>query len=209
MTTEKQNLRAIQAFEYIRNSVNNLRSSNDEVIDTKTLKEFINSIYDQISSEERTTPNLTPEQQRDYYNAQNQFTLAQYNHQYRRDWMIASIKASVDLAGIAIKSALLINGGATVAILAFLGNFLSKDAQKTVVLNALASPLGYFSLGVVTAAIGSGLAYCSQRSYLEEWNKAGICFNLLAVIFIVATYGAFIFGACDTYSIFKNPMPIP
>ena len=105
---------------------------------------------------------------------------------------------------MAIKSALLINGGASVAILAFLGSFLSKGEQKTAVLNALSGPLLFFGLGVLSGAFGAGLGYLCQRFHLGGRDKAGFRLNVAAIIMVFLSYPSFLFGLYKTYSIFKN-----
>lgn len=77
----------------------------------------------------------------------------------RHDAMLAERqKVAVESANVAIRALLLINGGAVVALLAFLGALESGDAEA-VSLNQFVSALRYFAYGVGFSAVTAALAY--------------------------------------------------
>jgi hypothetical protein len=80
-------------------------------------------------------------------------------------------EATIVGGNLALRMLLLINGGAAVALLSFMGG-LPKDQRQ-----AIASALAWFAWGVVAAASALGLAYATnfcvvgtQRS-LEHWYE--------------------------------------
>ena len=77
----------------------------------------------------------------------------------RNDVMLAERqKVAIESANVAIRAMLLINGGAVVALLAFLGTLESGNAEA-VSLNKFVSALRYFAYGVGFSAITAALAY--------------------------------------------------
>lgn len=66
--------------------------------------------------------------------------------------------ALINLSQNAFKTVILINGGAAVALLAFLGNIWAKDPGLQVV-SSLANSISLFSIGVLIGALGSGMVY--------------------------------------------------
>ena len=111
---------------------------------------------------------------------------------------------SVILAGQnALRSSILLNGGAAVAILAYIGK-LSVDAAAHV--SAFAFPLLLFVTGALVVAVGSGVTYLSQWFYFGggvwKW-KIGFALNVLAILLGFASYGLFAVGAWLAYLAFK------
>ncbi len=77
------------------------------------------------------------------------------------------LKASLDSGREALKAALLLNGGACIALLGFLASIASREASRTSLL--LIAPakvgLGWFAAGAFFAALGAGLAYICNSLY--------------------------------------------
>jgi hypothetical protein len=64
-------------------------------------------------------------------------------------------EATINAGNLALRMVLLINGGAAVALLSFMGNL--KDQRQ-----AIAGALAWFAWGVVAAALALGLAYATN-----------------------------------------------
>ncbi|MEX0802462.1 MAG: hypothetical protein WD688_03970 [Candidatus Binatia bacterium] len=112
---------------------------------------------------------------------------------------------SVILAGqSALKSAILINGGAAVALLAFIGHVWKPDMSSP--LKELAGPLVWFVAGVLLDAMAAGLTYVSQCFYASCGDSrgklftAGATFHVLTVLLVLASYGTFAYATCLVYS---------
>jgi len=111
---------------------------------------------------------------------------------------------SVILAGQnALRSALLVNGGAAVALLAYIGK-LSVEASSHV--SDFALPLLLFVLGALVVAINSGLTYLGQWFYFGGggWRwKVGFALNIVSIVLGVVSYVIFAAGAWLAYCSFK------
>jgi len=107
---------------------------------------------------------------------------------------------SVIMAGQgAIKSSFLLNGGAAVALLAFIGHLAQFRTEQVPL---FASCLLWFSLGVLTAAITSGCTYFSQWLYASshaQAKKAGFILNISCILMGLTSYGLFTFGLFEIY----------
>jgi hypothetical protein len=85
-----------------------------------------------------------------------------------REWHITeTFKGLINLSIEALKALLLINGGAAVAILAYLGNMASRPS--VVRLATMKDALSCFAFGVLVTALAFIVAYFTQlRLYFEE-----------------------------------------
>ena len=103
-------------------------------------------------------------------------------------------QATIDLALIALKSAITINGAAAIAILAFWGNVLG-NLDSNINSPNIANALGKFALGVLAGGLATAIAYLSQRLFLNDdesiWGKI---LNGFGVCFVFAAYVLFYYG---------------
>ena len=84
---------------------------------------------------------------------------------------VEGLKASIQSGQAALKSVILINGVASVAILAFIGNLATSEKSKALI-PILSCSLAYFVFGTLVAAMASGGAYLSQAAYSKADRKS-------------------------------------
>lgn len=104
----------------------------------------------------------------------------------------------------AIKSSFLLNGGAAVAILAFIGKLTTSQPDK---IPSFATSLTLFVVGVLIVTVTSGLTYLSQWFYAggKKWQKAtGFWLNIITIILGLSSYGLFTWGICEAYKVFMK-----
>jgi hypothetical protein len=115
----------------------------------------------------------------------------------------------------ALRNCLLINGGAAVAILAFMGSVISKNTGTTKVVDDIAGGLTYFAWGVITSVAALCLSYLvhfatyqastSQKRVWEypyvtpgkhtaRWVRLKIALHVVAVALAVASAILFVIG---------------
>ncbi|GAF89691.1 unnamed protein product, partial [marine sediment metagenome] len=133
--------------------------------------------------------------QREWYKAECDSKLEEWKLKFR---------ATVQSGQAALKSAFLINGGAAVGLLAFIGNVWTKTKANV---NGLGFPLLLYVFGVLFPAVASGLTYLSQYQYgksvkdddhfarcARKINWVGITFVILSYfLFAIATFWAYRF----------------
>jgi predicted PurR-regulated permease PerM len=124
-------------------------------------------------------------------------------------------QAAINAADAALRAGLLINGGAAVSVLAFIGSLATKDLIAVSQLSRVASSLVVFAYGVAGAVVGLGLSYVTH--FFEAMSGASLerigdfpftkptkaskrnlwfrgCAHVLAVIAFFVCIGCFIFG---------------
>ena len=134
----------------------------------------------------------------------------------RLDEFAQSINDSaIKSADAVLRNCLLINGGAAVAILAFMGAVISKDAGSHKIIGDIAGSLTYFAWGVIASVVALGLSYIvhfltyktatSQKKVWEYpyivpgkdtawWGRLKITLHLLAVALAVLSAVLFVIG---------------
>ncbi len=132
-------------------------------------------------------------------------------HRIQTEVWVASVNATVTFAGAAIKGLLLINGGAAVAILAFLGHLAATPGTNPAQLETLGPALLAFGWGTLAGAMTAGSAYLSQICFSEVSKSgsrpvrvAGEIFRLTAVALASFGYGVFIYGLYTAVSAFQT-----
>ncbi|MHB1092334.1 hypothetical protein [Thiobacillus sp.] len=114
----------------------------------------------------------------------------QQNHEHN----LEMLRATITTGQSALKSALLINGGAAVALLAFLGSVWSSDKIGEVP-SEINPALLLYVFGVLSAAVAAGATYLSQAGYGNEFGKAsryvGYIGHVLAVLGVLGSYVLF------------------
>lgn len=89
------------------------------------------------------------------------------------------MESTVSFGLEAIRTAALVNGGAAIAMMAFLGaTFSSESASANAVRLSLFVPAFIFAIGAVLSGLASGLAYLAQRFFYDDhalvryqWHK--------------------------------------
>ena len=101
------------------------------------------------------------------------------------------LRATIATGQSALKSALLVNGGAAVALLAFIGGAWSSN-KIAGALPDISAALLLYVFGVIAAAVAAGVTYLSQAGYGNEFGKASRCVgyigHVLAVVGVLASY---------------------
>jgi len=106
-------------------------------------------------------------------------------------------------AETALKNALLISGGAAVALLAFMGNILAKDPQSRLVAQ-FSAPLACFVYGVLAAALASGGSYATQYAYFHYGQRQGVLWHRISVGLLCISYLLFAAGSFLCYKVFSE-----
>jgi hypothetical protein len=90
--------------------------------------------------------------------------------------------ASVASGAVAVKTALLINGGAAAALLTFIGGIASQGRISVGDIKNIANGLSWFGYGVLSAAIANAIAYLANRAILHTVGKESRFWNVISLI---------------------------
>ena len=109
-------------------------------------------------------------------------------------------RALITLGQAAVRYQIIINGGACVALLAFIGGIFDKDE---LVARSLSTALLYFGLGVIAGGLVAGFGWIGQRSFYNFREQDGERWNRICIIFGITSYICFITGGFTTYLILR------
>ena len=109
--------------------------------------------------------------------------------------------ASLEAANNGLKALLLLNGGASIAILAFLAQMLGKEGgapEFAFLVREMLHSLGFFSAGAGAAVFVTFFAYYANQQYVAallapekvSWNRGAIL-NILGGIIALLSLGLF------------------
>ncbi|WP_027938021.1 hypothetical protein [Anaeroarcus burkinensis] len=127
-------------------------------------KDIANNVQDVET--QRLLAKLSHERDMEYYKAVHQAKMADINRLQEDQRLLT--KYSIELGQNTLRYAVLINGGAAVAMLAFIGNIASRCQSVS---GYLAWGAIWFSLGVLASALSSGSGYFSQCYYAVSFQK--------------------------------------
>ncbi len=123
-------------------------------------------------------------------------------NKYQHEGNLEMFRSVITSGQNAIKSSFLLNGGAAIALLAFIAHLAEFNAGKVAEFAACLLP---FAFGVLTMVVTSGCTYLSQwllASHRDGTKKAGFGLNILCIFLGIASYGLFTWGLLATYRVF-------
>ncbi|MDX1004620.1 hypothetical protein [Sinorhizobium medicae] len=121
----------------------------------------------------------------------------------------------------AIRTTAILNGGAVIAVFAFLGSLYGKDPANFQLVRALLPAAFTFAVGALLAGLASGFAYFAQMLYSVAHDDAvlmwkypycenkpsqdgrlrfGIFWHTLCVCTVAASYGCIILGLVEAWA---------
>ncbi len=146
---------------------------------------------------------------------------AKESHAAHRNDSALLFQAGLSFGLEAMKTAILVNGGAVVAMMAFIGaTYNAEPVDVDRVRSALLLPAFIFAIGSVAAGMASGFAYFAQylyqqvvesqemhweRPYIRETVKSarpmrwGKFWHILCVVMVLVSYGLLIAGLVLAY----------
>lgn len=156
---------------------------------TSGLDKFIDSANDESESIliERLKAHLQAEVEKEKYNHSADLEM---------------FKSVIQTGQNALRAIVLLNGGAAVALLAFIGK-LADVSRLNIPLFAV--PLTIFVVGAFLSTISSGLTYLTQLLYSEmgKWrNRTGVFLQIVSIILGLASLCSFGYGTYRAYGAF-------
>lgn len=191
-------MRPHDVISLIRTAVENVKRSNQEVVSADALLGYLSALQQDLDKAEDQGKRQL-EADLAVFRADHERNLAHYEAQQSHS--LEMLRAVITYGQAALKSAILINGGAAAALLAFIGNVWDKGVAQAAV-GSVTSSVILFAYGVLTAAIGTAGSYFAQYYYSEGYQRTGVVFHTLTVVLVVASYICFALGANEAYTAF-------
>jgi hypothetical protein len=136
-------------------------------------------------------------------------------HDNSEEFHSYSNKAAIDTANLSLRTLVIINGGAAIAVLTFLGGVASKDKIDFVKVGVVADTLRWFALGVALAVFAMALSYFTHfamasitssqnrawvHPYVSDglktarWRRINLAFHILAMLVAFGSLVLFLVG---------------
>jgi hypothetical protein len=143
---------------------------------------------------------------------------------------LESVRAANASGLEALKATTFVNGGAAVAMLAFVGHLASIHASSATI-SGFASPLRLFVLGVLLGVAATGVTYLTHGAYLAalrrefagkeaenneheglavshrkaaaRWSRGGRVINFTVILLVIGSLFCFAYGSFTAYQAFQ------
>lgn len=185
-----------ELLELIKKDVSDVKQNGSETIPVDNLLHYLSEID---VTEQPEANALTLEGIKHQNSTQLEMLKIENNFQ------IESFKAAISIGANACRTFLIMNGGAAIALLAFLGNIWNKNSS-TEAASAIATALFLFCGGVVLAGLCSVLSYFSQCFFSSSYGGRkkvhlwlGQIINALACICGGGSIFIFAYGSFSAY----------
>jgi len=193
-----------EAIAKIRDLLEQQKKSGQSVVEITAILDCLGTVEQQesLDSERRK---LEHESHLAHYRALQESNLAGYLNERQIDQEIAveMFRSVLMAAKIALTTSILVNGGATIALLSFLGSLIGKTPPPPAGMQSLLSrSLICFAVGVVAGAFATGFAYLTQFCYASDRRRWGIGFHVVTVVLTAGAYIAFLGGVVEAYRAF-------
>jgi hypothetical protein len=136
-------------------------------------------------------------------------------HDANRDFHTYVNKSTIDTSSLTLRTLVIINGGAAIAVLTFLGGIASKDKVDFGQVGLVAGTIKWFAFGVALSVFGMALAYLTnyaiagvansllnnwEHPYLSDgpktklWRRANRIFHVAAIFASIGSLVLFLIG---------------
>jgi len=191
-------MQAREIIQALKQAIAQVKEQKQEVISVVALERYLDNL-ESYAEKTGEINKLQLETNLANFRAAHERNLAHYEAVQQRS--LEMLRSVLTYGQAALKSSMLINGGAAAALLAFIGNIWQKPlGQKAA--NSITTAIAYFAFGVLVAAIGTATSYFTQYSYFENWRKPGIIFHTISVLLILGSFALFGLGTYDAYVAF-------
>lgn len=194
----------------VKNFAQNMRQSIEQIKANGTAAVFCDNIIAYLKDVENF-PGMepTPADMERYKADLQQANDAQ---KYRHESDLEMFRSVIAAGQGAVRTSLILNGGAAVALLAFIGHLATcgdsiSCSTLTPKIEELASSLLFFAFGSLAATVLAGCTYLSQWYYagVSRWQqKTGLVLNVVCILLGLGSYGLFAFGLLGAYSVLSS-----
>jgi len=157
-------MNANDVIKLLHDSIRAAKEAGTDTLLIKRLEAFTTEINN--IAQESPTGNALTEAELERYKAKLSAWVGSRQHEH--EWDLEMLRSVITTGQSALKSSLLINGAAAVALLAFIGNIWNIDPS---VVAGIANALGFYVVGVLLAAVAAGVTYFSQAGFGREFGK--------------------------------------
>ena len=179
----------------LRQAVVDLKNQGSEAVNNDSMIVYLDSVI-------AADPSESSAAELEKYKTQLQLHTEEYRARVETDK--EQFKAVIQAGQNALRTGFLLNGGASVALLAVIGKFMTVEDSVQYV-PPLANSLIMFVIGTFLIAFISALTYLSQWIHDggEDWHmKVGNGLNYVTIVVGLSSFGFFVAGMIKAYHVF-------
>ncbi len=188
---------ALQTIEHIREELRLAAEGGQKELSFETVYEILDAV-EHASRENVDAPIVVIEKFKHALN--NDLNAQQDERRHAHEWDVEQFRQVIALGQSAMKAGVVINGGAAVALLAFIGHMVGEARAFRVL--PFADSMWWFVIGVLASGVAFAATYVSQLGYAGKavWSqRAGYFFHALAALGGVFALVAFLMGSAAAY----------
>jgi len=197
----------------VKNFAKQMRASIEKIKNDGTAELYCDDIIKYLKEVEDADQSIHAEFDIENYKASLQ---SSENYRQREHERNLAMFESVIISGqAAVKASLFLNGGAAIALLAFIGHLASSSIAQAstdfkLAINGLSTSLSMFAWGALCAVLVAGLTYLTQLLYSNIIGKkcwqyyTGIVFHFLSIVVGILSYIIFSYGVFQAGKTFSS-----
>lgn len=201
-------MKASEVVRQIQEAVGEAEKSGIKELHIPHLNAYLSNVLTTALEQERGGPSITEAQ------ANHQLEVWKAQLSAQSTMSVEMFKSAVEAGQTALKSAILINGGAAATVLAFAGNAVTKGQilPGMPLLTHVGAALLWFMFGLGGAGIATGFRYVSQFAYnlsngggAQHWKRTAAG-NVISICLGVGSFAAFFVGGMAAYHAIVMPV---
>jgi len=189
-------------IQIMRENLKGVRKQNIKQFPLQNVENWV----DILSKFVEASPDKEPTQeQKELQQRQWEGQMAHYDAQVQSH--LEGFRSTMQLGQAALKSSVLINGAAAIAMLAFIGH-IWNSGQFSSIQSQISGSLIWFLFGVFVSAVATGTGYVTQVFYFEfQDHKIALRWRIISVVLIVFSYIFFLLGGYNAQKAFNTTLP--
>ncbi|WP_244828437.1 hypothetical protein [Caballeronia sp. TF1N1] len=196
-------MKASEVVGQIKAAVDEFAQTGNSAIPVQNMQMYLDGLLKTTQERESSNAPISEAQ------AQHQLEIWKTQLVARSGMTVEMFKAVVEAGQTALKSATLLNGGAAVAMLAFVGNALTnlREPVRTTLLTSVGGALFIFMIGAGLSGVSTAARYLSQACYANAaeqnpapyWMKWGMALQWASIALGVGSFASFFAGGWTAY----------
>jgi hypothetical protein len=192
-------MKAHEILHLLDDAIGKAEAQSVTTIQLAALKQYAAQLRQWHEQDEKQQPDVGHEARMEQFRAQLSRWAEQPKLEHESN--LEAFRAVIQSGQNALRTCLLINGGAAVALLAFLGHLVSNDISGAP-MRAVATAMAAYVTGVLAGGLASGFTYLSQWFHADDWDKTGFALNILSILLGLGSLGLFGWGSWLAYHVF-------
>ena len=140
------------------------------------------------------------ESEMEMWKEKNRRELAQYNAEVIGN--LEMFRSLISTGENALKSVILINGGAAVALLAFIGSIWDKSTNDIASKILLLISMAGFVFGTFLGGVAASFTYLTQHLYSKQKHRKADVLGIICDILVFISYAVFVIASIFAFCAF-------